>query len=110
MDAPRGWELPQPVSPDHRFGIGQAFAVAVEEARPALAPGVVVAHDRNERSNGALRAHGIALLAFPGVELGRGRGRPRCISCRSTATRRRRADRRRAPESRARVPGGRWHR
>jgi hypothetical protein len=72
MDAQRGWELPQPVSPDHRFGIGQAFAVAVEEERPALAPGVVVAHDRNERSNGALRAHGIALLTFP-----RGGARPR---------------------------------
>jgi arginine deiminase len=47
----------------------------------ALAPGVVVAYDRNERTNDALRRHGIEVLTFPGAELGRGRGGPRCMSC-----------------------------
>jgi arginine deiminase len=47
----------------------------------ALAPGVVVAYDRNERTNDALRRHGIEVLTFPGAELGRGRGGPRCLSC-----------------------------
>jgi arginine deiminase len=47
----------------------------------ALAPGVVVAYDRNERTNDALRDQGIEVLTFPGAELGRGRGGPRCMSC-----------------------------
>jgi arginine deiminase len=47
----------------------------------ALAPGVVVAYDRNERTNDALRRHGVEVLTFPGAELGRGRGGPRCLSC-----------------------------
>jgi arginine deiminase len=47
----------------------------------ALAPGVVVAYDRNERTNDALRRHGVEVRTFPGAELGRGRGGPRCLSC-----------------------------
>jgi arginine deiminase len=47
----------------------------------ALAPGVVLAYDRNERTNEALARAGIEVIAFPGSELGRGRGGPRCMSC-----------------------------
>jgi arginine deiminase len=47
----------------------------------ALAPGVVVAYDRNQRTNEMLRRNGIEVLTFPGGELGRGRGGPRCMSC-----------------------------
>jgi arginine deiminase len=47
----------------------------------ALAPGVVVAYDRNQRTNDMLRHNGITVLTFPGGELGRGRGGPRCMSC-----------------------------
>jgi arginine deiminase len=47
----------------------------------AVGPGVVIAYDRNERTNAALRAEGIEVLTFPGAELGRGRGGPRCMSC-----------------------------
>jgi len=47
----------------------------------ALAPGVVVAYDRNARTNEALTRAGIEVLTFPGAELGRGRGGPRCMSC-----------------------------
>jgi arginine deiminase len=47
----------------------------------ALAPGVVIAYDRNPRTNAALAAAGIEVLTTPGAELGRGRGGPRCLSC-----------------------------
>jgi arginine deiminase len=47
----------------------------------AIAPGVVVAYDRNERVNTALREAGVEVLTVPGAELGRGRGGPRCLSC-----------------------------
>ncbi|HEY2320357.1 MAG TPA: arginine deiminase [Solirubrobacteraceae bacterium] len=47
----------------------------------AVAPGVVVAYDRNVATNGRLRAAGVEVLTIPGSELGRGRGGPRCLSC-----------------------------
>jgi arginine deiminase len=47
----------------------------------ALAPGVVVAYDRNVATNERLRGAGIEVLTIPGSELGRGRGGPRCLTC-----------------------------
>ncbi|MFI1912013.1 arginine deiminase [Nocardia sp. NPDC020380] len=47
----------------------------------ALAPGVVVAYERNEMTNARLADAGIEVLPIPGSELGSGRGGPRCLSC-----------------------------
>jgi len=47
----------------------------------ALAPGVVVAYERNHQTNAALEAAGIEVVAIAGSELGSGRGGPRCMSC-----------------------------
>jgi arginine deiminase len=47
----------------------------------AVAPGVIVGYERNERTNAMLRNHGIEVVAVAGSELGRGRGGPRCMSC-----------------------------
>jgi arginine deiminase len=47
----------------------------------ALAPGVVVAYERNTKTNARLGAEGIEVLAIAGSELGTGRGGPRCMSC-----------------------------
>jgi len=47
----------------------------------ALAPGVVVAYERNVETNARLRDSGIEVLAIAGSELGTGRGGPRCMSC-----------------------------
>jgi arginine deiminase len=47
----------------------------------AIAPGVVVAYDRNVATNERLHAAGVEVLTTPGSELGRGRGGPRCLSC-----------------------------
>ncbi|MDI3298717.1 MAG: arginine deiminase [Bacillota bacterium] len=45
-----------------------------------LAPGVVVAYDRNRVSNELLRRHGVEVVEIPSAELSRGRGGPRCMS------------------------------
>jgi arginine deiminase len=47
----------------------------------ALAPGVVVAYERNVMTNARLEAAGIEVVPISGSELGSGRGGPRCMSC-----------------------------
>jgi arginine deiminase len=47
----------------------------------ALAPGVVVAYERNAETNARLQDSGIEVLPIAASELGTGRGGPRCMSC-----------------------------
>ncbi|MBX7434723.1 arginine deiminase [Mycobacterium sp. Y57] len=47
----------------------------------ALAPGVVVAYERNTETNARLVDSGIEVLPIAASELGTGRGGPRCMSC-----------------------------
>lgn len=46
----------------------------------AVAPGVVVAYERNVETNARLEEAGIEVLRISGSELGSGRGGPRCMS------------------------------
>ncbi len=46
----------------------------------AIAPGTVLAYDRNSISNDVLRRHGVTVIEIPSSELSRGRGGPRCMS------------------------------
>ena len=45
-----------------------------------IAPGTVIAYDRNQITNDVMREHGIRVLEIPSSELSRGRGGPRCMS------------------------------
>lgn len=47
----------------------------------AVAPGVVVAYERNVETNARLVDAGIEVLPISASELGTGRGGPRCMSC-----------------------------
>ena len=45
----------------------------------AIAPGKVIAYERNDITNQVLREHGVEVYEIPSSELSRGRGGPRCM-------------------------------
>lgn len=45
----------------------------------AIAPGKVIAYERNDTTNSILRSYGVEVFEIPSSELSRGRGGPRCM-------------------------------
>ena len=45
----------------------------------AIAPGKVIAYERNDNTNNILRSYGVEVFEIPSSELSRGRGGPRCM-------------------------------